>query len=74
MSNREIEVSNEELLEIEKELRSLEEKRPPPTTKSRAEKEVTRVSTGIPELDKALEGGVPKGSWVAITGEPGTGK
>jgi KaiC domain protein len=74
MSNREIEVSDEELLEIEKELRSLEEKRPPPTTKSGAEKEVTRVSTGIPELDKALEGGVPKGSWVAITGEPGTGK
>ncbi|MEM0371415.1 MAG: KaiC domain-containing protein [Ignisphaera sp.] len=35
---------------------------------------VTRVSTGIPELDEALEGGIPKGSWVAITGEPGTGK
>ncbi|RLG74534.1 MAG: hypothetical protein DRO14_05605, partial [Thermoprotei archaeon] len=33
-----------------------------------------RISTGIPELDEALEGGVPKGSWVAITGEPGTGK
>jgi KaiC domain protein len=33
-----------------------------------------RVSTGIRELDDALEGGVPKGSWVAITGEPGTGK
>ena len=35
---------------------------------------VVRVSTGISELDGALEGGVPKGSWVAITGEPGTGK
>lgn len=35
---------------------------------------VTRISTGIPELDQALEGGVPKGSWIAITGEPGTGK
>ncbi|MCD6428344.1 MAG: hypothetical protein J7L12_01860 [Desulfurococcales archaeon] len=33
-----------------------------------------RISTGISELDDALEGGVPKGSWVAITGEPGTGK
>ena len=33
-----------------------------------------RVSTGIPELDDALEGGVPKGSWIAVTGEPGTGK
>jgi len=35
---------------------------------------VVRVSTGIKELDDALEGGVPRGSWVAITGEPGTGK
>ncbi|MEM2025073.1 MAG: KaiC domain-containing protein [Desulfurococcaceae archaeon] len=35
---------------------------------------IVRVSTGIQELDEALEGGVPKGSWVAITGEPGTGK
>jgi len=33
-----------------------------------------RISTGIRELDEALEGGIPKGSWVAITGEPGTGK
>ncbi|MEM1695739.1 MAG: KaiC domain-containing protein [Desulfurococcaceae archaeon] len=37
-------------------------------------KDVFRVSTGIPELDTALEGGIPKGSWVAVTGEPGTGK
>jgi KaiC domain protein len=36
--------------------------------------DIVRVSTGIRELDEALEGGVPKGSWVAITGEPGTGK
>ncbi len=35
---------------------------------------IARVSTGIRELDDALEGGVPRGSWVAITGEPGTGK
>jgi len=35
---------------------------------------VVRVSTGIRELDDALEGGVPRGSWVAVTGEPGTGK
>lgn len=38
------------------------------------QKDIVRVSTGISELDVALEGGVPKGSWVAITGEPGTGK
>ena len=36
--------------------------------------EVERVSTGVEDLDRALEGGVPKGTWVAITGEPGTGK
>lgn len=35
---------------------------------------IIRISTGIRELDEALEGGIPKGSWVAITGEPGTGK
>jgi len=36
--------------------------------------EIQRASTGIPRLDAALEGGVPRGSWVAVTGEPGTGK
>lgn len=35
---------------------------------------LVRISTGIKALDEALEGGIPKGSWVAITGEPGTGK
>ncbi|MEM4718049.1 MAG: KaiC domain-containing protein [Desulfurococcaceae archaeon] len=35
---------------------------------------VFRVSSGIKELDQALEGGIPRGSWVALTGEPGTGK
>ena len=33
-----------------------------------------RVSTGIEVLDKALEGGIPQGSWVVATGEPGVGK
>ncbi|MCX8209170.1 MAG: KaiC domain-containing protein [Sulfolobales archaeon] len=42
--------------------------------KTRQREEVARVSTGIRELDEAIEGGVPRGSWVAITGEPGTGK
>ncbi|MCD6323653.1 MAG: KaiC domain-containing protein [Desulfurococcales archaeon] len=36
--------------------------------------DVSRVSTGVDALDAALQGGVPKGSWVAVTGEPGTGK
>ncbi len=36
--------------------------------------DIVRASTGIPRLDAALEGGVPRGTWVAVTGEPGTGK
>ncbi len=36
--------------------------------------EIVRASTGIPRLDAALEGGIPRGTWVAVTGEPGTGK
>ncbi|MEM2464769.1 MAG: KaiC domain-containing protein [Candidatus Bathyarchaeia archaeon] len=35
---------------------------------------IERLSTGIPELDAMLEGGIPKGFMVAVTGEPGTGK
>jgi len=35
---------------------------------------IERLSTGIPELDKMLDGGVPRGFFVAVTGEPGTGK
>jgi len=33
-----------------------------------------RLSTGIPEVDKLIAGGIPEGFLVAITGEPGTGK
>ncbi|MFZ8811421.1 MAG: ATPase domain-containing protein, partial [Pyrobaculum sp.] len=33
-----------------------------------------RVSTGVEVLDKALEGGIPQGSWVVVAGEPGVGK
>jgi KaiC domain protein len=36
--------------------------------------EVERLSTGIPEFDKLLTGGIPRGFLVAVTGEPGTGK
>lgn len=35
---------------------------------------IDRISTGIPKLDELLEGGIPKKFFVAITGEPGTGK
>jgi KaiC domain protein len=81
-----IEISEEELQELEEELKKFEEsksRKAEQPKREKVEKEVkvytktpglTRVSTGILELDEALEGGVPKGSWVAITGEPGTGK
>ncbi|MEM1526852.1 MAG: KaiC domain-containing protein [Ignisphaera sp.] len=80
-------ISEEELMELEKELKKLETKdKALKQSQSKPEKverelksylktsKITRVSTGIPELDQALEGGVPKGSWVTLTGEPGTGK
>lgn len=35
---------------------------------------IERLSTGVPELDKLLGGGIPRGFLVAVTGEPGTGK
>jgi KaiC domain protein, PAE1156 family len=35
---------------------------------------IERLSTGIPDLDKLLLGGIPRGFLVALTGEPGTGK
>jgi len=33
-----------------------------------------RLSTGIGRIDSLIEGGIPKGFFVAVTGEPGTGK
>lgn len=35
---------------------------------------MTRLSTGINDLDKKLQGGFPEGECILITGEPGTGK
>ncbi|MCY0873856.1 MAG: KaiC domain-containing protein [Acidianus infernus] len=35
---------------------------------------MARLSTGIPDFDKLIEGGIPQGFFVAATGEPGTGK
>ncbi|SFM49978.1 RAD55 family ATPase [Methanolobus profundi] len=35
---------------------------------------MTRISTGITDLDKKLQGGFPEGECILITGEPGTGK
>ncbi len=38
------------------------------------EVELKRIPSGIPELDDALDGGIPQGSWVLIAGPPGTYK
>jgi len=35
---------------------------------------IERLSTGIPEVDHMIGGGIPRGFLVACTGEPGTGK
>lgn len=35
---------------------------------------MNRSSTGIPKLDKKLQGGYPNGESILVTGEPGTGK
>ncbi|MEM3470098.1 MAG: ATPase domain-containing protein, partial [Thermoproteota archaeon] len=36
--------------------------------------EVKRLSTGVEGLDSLLQGGIPEGFFVAVTGEPGCGK
>ena len=35
---------------------------------------IERLSTGVPGLDEMLSGGIPRGFFVAVVGEPGTGK
>ncbi len=36
--------------------------------------DIERLSTGVIGLDEMLSGGIPKGFFVAVAGEPGTGK
>ncbi len=36
--------------------------------------EIERLSTGVPGIDEMLQGGIPRGFFVAVVGEPGTGK
>ncbi len=83
-TDRNFEIDEKYLSELEKELALMDVERTEVKKSSKEFKEegksvrrdfyITRISTGISELDKALDGGIPKGSWVAITGEPGTGK
>ncbi|MCG2896641.1 MAG: KaiC domain-containing protein [Acidilobus sp.] len=35
---------------------------------------IERLSTGVPGMDDMLAGGIPRGFFVAVVGEPGTGK
>ena len=35
---------------------------------------IERLSTGVPGIDRMLAGGIPRGFFVAVVGEPGTGK
>ena len=35
---------------------------------------IVRLETGIAEIDEMLSGGIPRGFFVALVGEPGTGK
>jgi KaiC/GvpD/RAD55 family RecA-like ATPase len=53
-------------------IRSREEEEPVPPEEERGG--IERLPTGISKLDEGLEGGIPVGSWVVISGEPGTGK
>ena len=39
-----------------------------------SKKDVERIPTGVPQLDELIGGGIPKGFFVAIAGEPATGK
>ncbi len=35
---------------------------------------VERLATGVPGFDELIQGGIPRGFFVAVVGEPGTGK
>lgn len=43
-------------------------------TERTARSELAREAFGVELLDKALEGGLPRGTWTVVTGEPGVGK
>jgi len=50
-------------------------KEEPEVEREEAEKKaIQRFRTGVQKLDEAIEGGIPYGSWVLVSGEPGTGK
>ncbi len=42
--------------------------------RARKRVDIERLSTGVPGIDEMLQGGIPRGFFVAVVGEPGTGK
>ncbi len=69
----EVEEEKEREVEEVKPRRKAERERTAQKVASR-EVKIQRVPLGVDALDDALEGGVPRGSWIVIGGEPGTGK
>jgi len=53
---------------------SVERRKEEEPSKEEEPKALERFPFGIEKLDEAIEGGVPVGSWVVISGMPGTGK
>lgn len=51
-----------------------EEEAEPTPPEEKEKVEIRRLPTGLKLLDEGLEGGIPLGAWVVISGEPGTGK
>jgi KaiC domain protein len=43
-------------------------------TQEKTQPTIRRISLGVEWLDYALQGGMPRGTWTLVTGEPGTGK
>jgi len=73
----EVEEEKEEEVEEVKPKRAVKverAERPKAVQKVSREVKVQRVPIGVDALDDALEGGVPRGSWIVLGGEPGTGK
>ena len=61
-------------VEVKREVAKREVAKEVKREKPEREVKIQRVPFGVDALDEALEGGIPRGSWVVLGGEPGTGK